>query len=167
MAHSCTNCLKYVQETRIFCALYVAFAWLLCFQTAVKHVTCSFFIQGGESDENVKHLKIPWCHFKCVWSYKLSLTQRILAKETNFHLNNHRHDEIGSLTLSESERCIFQNDTTLTQDFSHACQLNVWFITIRDPGYNIGNLMARLLQIDFAYSFMRYINVWRIVYHKV
>jgi len=70
----------------------------------------------------------------------LITTQRILAKQTNFHLNNYRHDEIGSLTLSESERCIFQNDTTLTQGFSSACRLNVWFIAIRDPDIILGTL---------------------------
>jgi hypothetical protein len=127
---------KYV----LFCALYVAFVWLLCFKTAVKPVMCSFFIHDGESDEKVKHLKITWCHFKYVWSYKLITTQRILAKKTNFRLNNHRHDEIGSLNLSESERCIFQNDTALTQGFSRACRLNVWFITIHDPDIILGTL---------------------------
>jgi len=121
-----------------FCALYVAFVWLLCFKPAMKPLMYSFLIHDGESDEKVKHLKITWCRLKFVWSYKLIMTQRILAKETNFCLNNHHHNEIGSLTLSESELCIFQNDTTLTQDFSHACRLNVWFITIRNPDIILG-----------------------------
>jgi hypothetical protein len=120
-----------------FCALYVAFVWLLCFKTAMKPVMYSFFIHDGESDEKVKYLKIAWCHYKFVWSYKLIMTQRILAKK-HFLLNNHLHDEIGSLALSESERRIFRSDTTPTQDFSHSCRMNVWFITIHDPDIILG-----------------------------
>lgn len=148
-----------------FCALYVAFVWLLCFKTAMKPVMYSFFIHNGESDEKVKHLKIAWCHFKFVWSYKLIMTQRILAKK-HFPFKqppSWRNWITGFIWIRAVYISKWHNTDTRFQSFmSTECLIyyDTW------SGYNIGNLMARLLQIDFAYNFMWYVYEWRIAYHK-
>lgn len=140
VAYNSTYYLKYLHKTCFLCAMYVApraFLWLVCFKPAMKPVTYFFFRHDRDFGNKVKQLKIICC-IKFVWSYKINHDTADCAEENEVLFKQPPLWQNWNADFSESEQYIFQNDTTLTQDFSYVCLLNFWFVTIHDPDIILG-----------------------------